>query len=180
MKAWEYYVDHGLDGVDYVEGLQWLREHIVAGSIRVKFDGIEITPRIAELLLEHRDLKFPEERDQPPLPPDFALNRSDIQHQLKQRHRGRAPRLGRPRRAGSLADADRELVYRMNQMISSFGTEAEYRRIHGREPPWPSFPSPTAAARYLVEAGEVPGAGTPDSKIRRLVRRYHQTYGDDR
>ena len=35
LKAWEYYVDRGLGGVDYVEGLNWLREHVLAGRIRV-------------------------------------------------------------------------------------------------------------------------------------------------
>jgi hypothetical protein len=64
LKAWEYNVDQGLGGVGYVEGLRWLREHIIAGRIRVEFDGIEITPTIARLILEYRDLNHADEREE--------------------------------------------------------------------------------------------------------------------
>lgn len=179
LKAWEYYVDYGLGGVGYVEGLNWLRDLILAGRIRVEFDDIEITPTIARIILEYRALKWPGECTEHPLPPDFALNRPDIERLLKQRDAPATKRPGRPKRAGSLASADRTLVHRMNQMISSFGSEAEYRRTFQREMPWPTFPSPSAAAAHLVQNGEVQGGGTDDAKVRRLVKRYQEHFGDD-
>lgn len=178
LKAWEYYVDHGLGGVDYMEGLTWLREHVLAGRIRVEFDDIEITPTIARIILEYRDLKWPGESGEHPLPPDFMLNRPDIERLLKQRSSPPARSPGRPKRAGSLAAADRELVTRMNQMISSLGMEAEYRRTFESEPPWPSAQSPTAAAKILVAEGAVQGGGTDEAKVRRLVKRYQEIFGD--
>jgi hypothetical protein len=179
LKAWEYYVDHGLGGVDYIEGLRWLREHVLAGNIRVEFNDVEITPLIARLLLEYRELKLPDECDKHPLPPDFALNRPDVERLLQQRNSPREKRPGRPKRAGSLAAADRALVHRMNQMVSSFGMELEHRRTYGRGMPWPTFRSPWAAAEHLVRSGEVQGAGTPEAKVRRLVKRYQEYFGDD-
>lgn len=179
LKAWEYYVDHGLGGVDYVEGLTWLREHVLAGRIRVEFDDIEITPTIARIILGYRELKWPEECAEHPLPIDFVLNRADIERLLKRRDDEPKKRPGRPKLAGSLASADRALVQRMNQMISSFGSEAEYRRTFDRDLPWPTFPSPTAAAAHLVQAGEVRGGGTNEAKVRRLVKRYQEHFGDD-
>lgn len=177
-KAYEYYVGAGLGGVDYIEGLRWLRDHVIAGNIRVMFDGVPITSRIAQLLLELRKLTLPDEPDKVPLPPDFALNAKDIDGLLK-RKATPAKRPGRPKRSGLQEAADREFVHRMNQMVSSYGTEAEYRRTFGRELPWPTFPSPWAAATYLVELGEVLGPGEPDSKIRRLVTRYKKMFGDN-
>jgi hypothetical protein len=179
LKAWEYYVDHGLGGVDYMEGLTWLREHVLAGRIRVEFDDIEITPTIARIILEYRELKWPNECAEHPLPSDFMLNRPDIERLLKQRDAPPTKRPGRPKRAGSLAAADRALVQRMNQMISSFGHEAEYRRTFEREMPWPTFPSPSAAAAHLVQTGEAQGGGTDEAKVRRLVKRYQEIFGDD-
>lgn len=179
MKAWEGYVDPGLGGIDYIDGLLWLREHVVAGNIRVQFDGIEITPLIARLLLEYRDLKLPDECDEHPLPPDFGLNRPDIERLLKQRSSSSTKRPGRPKRAGSLAGADRALVQRMNQMVSTFEIAAEHKMLGLEQPRWPTFPSPWAAAEYLVQSGEVKGGGTPEAKIRRLVKRYQEYFGDD-
>ena len=157
MKDWEYYVDNGLGGMDYIEGLRWLRKHVVDGNIRVKFDDIEITPLIARHLLEYQDLRFPDECTKHPLPPDLALNRPDIERLLKQRDAPPTKRPGRPKRAGSLAEADRALVQRMNQMVSLN-----------------CVPSPTAAANRLVDGGDVLGGGTKDAKVRRLVKRYQE------
>lgn len=179
LKAWEYYVDYGLGGVEYIEGLHWLRDNVIAGNIRVEFDGIEITPLIARLILEWREHKYPDESREHPLPLDFSLNRPDIERLLKQREGSATKRPGRPKRAGSLASVDRALVHRMNQMISSFGHEAEYRKTFGAELPWPTFPSPSAAAEHLVQSGEVLGGGSAEAKVRRLVKRYQEHFGDD-
>lgn len=157
-----------------MEGLTWLREHVLAGRIRVEFDDIEITPTIARIILEFRELKWPEESIEHPLPPDFMLNRPDIERLLNQREAPPTKRPGRPRRAGSMAAADRALVHRMNQMVSSFGIVG-----YPDPPPWPRVPSPTAAAKVLVDEGAVPGGGTNEAKVRRLVKRYKEIFGDD-
>jgi len=162
-----------------MEGLTWLREHILAGRIRVEFDEIEITPTIARIILEHRELKWPNECTEHPLPSDFLLNRPDIERLLKYRDAPPAKRPGRPKTAGSLAAADRALVERMNRMIGSFGREAEFRQTFEREMPWPTFASPSAAAAHLVQNGEVQGGGTDEAKVRRLVKRYQEIFGDD-
>jgi hypothetical protein len=180
LKAWEYYVDRGLGGVSYREGLNWLREHILAGRIRVEFDEIEITPTIAQIILECRELKWPVERTEHPLPSDFMLNRPDIERLLKRRVAPPTKRPGRPKSSGSLAVADYALVQRMNQMVSSFAIEAEYRRTYKKKiMPWPTFSSPSAAAAHLVQTGEVQGGGTNEAKVRRLVKRYQKIFGDD-
>jgi hypothetical protein len=179
LRAWEYFFDRAQGGVDYVEGLWWLRKQIAAGAIRVRFDGVEITPHIAQLLLELRGLKSPDESNQHPLPSDFALNRHDIERQLEHTDAPPANRSRRLKCATLQATADRELVHRMNQMISAHGTEAEHRRSKGRELPWPTFPTPWAAARYLVELGQVPGDNVVDeAKVRRLVKRYKAYFGE--
>lgn len=154
--------------------MNWLREHVLAGRIRVDFDDIEITPTIARIILEYGELKSPGASSRHPLPSEFLLNRPDIERLLKQRNSPPTKRPGRPKRAGSLAAADRALVQRMNQMVSSYGVVG-----YPDPPPWPRVASPTAAAKVLVEEGAVPGGGTDDSKVRRLVARYQEIFGDD-
>ncbi len=163
FKAWEYYVGPGLGDVDYKEALEWLREHVLAGRIRVELDKIEVTPKIVAVILEYHKLARPELSAEHPLPADMMLNRPDIQRALQARRSPPAKRPGRPKRSGSLEVADYASVIRMNQMISPFGTAS----------------SPTAAAKLLVQEGGVRGGGCDESKVRRLVKRYKETFGDD-
>jgi len=148
----------------------WLRERIVSGKIRVKFDGLEITPTITRLLLEGYDLRFPDNGGI--VPPDFLICLPDVRREqvasLKPRE---TKKRGRPRGAGSLADADLPLTTEMNRMITAFGREAEVT--------WPTFPSINQAAAYLVDNGRVTGAGSRESKITRLTRRYIDRFGED-
>lgn len=160
-----------LDGVGLYT---WLRERIVSGKIRVMFDGIEITNVIARLLLEGYDLRYPDNGGI--VPPDFLICLPDVRKEqvacLKPRE---SKKLGRPKNAGSLADADRPLTSEMNKMICSFGRESD----GATTVPWPTFPSPQQAATHLVDSGQVKGAGSRDSKIKRLVRRYIKRFGED-
>jgi hypothetical protein len=160
-----------LDGSDLYA---WLRERLVSGKIRAKFDDIEITPLIARLLLEGYDLKFPDNGGI--VPPDLYICLPDVRreqelplmpHESKKR--------GRPKGAGSLKYADWPLTLEMNKMISTFGRESG----KSTEEPWPTFASPQQAATYLVDNGKVSGAGSRESKIKRLVRRYLERFGED-
>jgi hypothetical protein len=127
--------------------------------IRVKFDDTILTTTIARLLLQLYDIENPDRAGL--LPPDFLLHRPDVQRALGSGSDETTAHPGRPKRAGSYEVLDRPLVQKMNKMVSSNGT-----------------PSPTAAATLLVREGRVSGGGSPEAKIRRLVKRYKSIFGD--
>lgn len=101
--------------------------------------------------------------DQPPytLPPDIGISHDDI---LSVFHRERPDnrRRGRPVKEHSGWTEDQKLASEIHGMLAV------------NNPNRPQ--SPTAAARKLVLDGRVQGAGTDDSKIKRLMREFRKRY----
>jgi hypothetical protein len=96
------------------------------------------------------------------LPPNLALNYDDLcavfdRPQTDNRKRGR------PVKEHSGWSEDRKLASEMHKMLAG-------------HPDYMLAKSATEAARMLVDAGKVSGAGTIESRIKRLVRAFRKYY----
>jgi hypothetical protein len=102
--------------------------------------------------------------DQEPysLPPDFDLSYDDLcavfdRPVIDNRKRGRPPK------EHSGWSEDQQLAFEMHKMLAG-------------HPRLPHAKSAAEAARILVEKGRVSGAGTPESRAKRLVRAFRKLY----
>lgn len=144
--------------VEECDKLLW--EAINRGDVRVLMnDEIVHKAHIGTFLLLYRRAS----PDQPPytLPPDIGISYDDILA-VFDRERPDNRRPGRPVKEHSGWTEDQKLAFEMHNMLA----------VNNPEKP----SSPTAAARILVEAGRVTGAGTVDSKIKRLMREFRKRY----
>ena len=144
--------------VDECDELLW--EAINRGDVRVLMnDEIVHKAHIGIFLLLYRGGS----PDQPPytLPPDIGISYDDILA-VFDRERPDNRKRGRPVKEHSGWTEDQKLAFEMHKMLA----------INNPVRP----PSPTAAARILVETGRVIGGGTVDSKIKRLMREFRKRY----
>jgi hypothetical protein len=139
---------------------EMLWEAVKRGDIRVMINDV-IVPRehIAYFLILYREACS----DQPPftLPPDMAVSYDDMLA-VFDRARPDNRKRGRPVKENSGWTEDQKLAFEMHKMLAS------------NNPDKPN--SPTAAARSLVLAGQVRGAGTEESKVKRLMREFRKRY----
>jgi len=96
------------------------------------------------------------------LPPDLSLNYDDLRA-VFDRPVIDARKRGRPTKEHSGWSEDQKLVFEMHKMLAG-------------APRVPHATSAAEAARMLVDAGRVPGAGTPESRAKRLVRKFREHY----
>jgi hypothetical protein len=157
LEAINLFSDYGINLSDEARE-QWLRDKICAGLIGARFDGIEITPKIASILFEYCNLKWPDEKAGC-LPADMAICRADLHHLLARDGAARIRR-GRPERSGSFEELDIPLIEKMDQMIRDGLTL-----------------SATAAAQSIVTQGLAAGNSTELAKTKRLVKRYRKHFG---
>jgi hypothetical protein len=144
---------------DVMQGL--LFEAVERGDVRGTLND-EIVPKAhigAYLSLYQRASP---EQDPHTLPPDLALNYDDL-CSVFDRPTIDSRKRGRPSKERSGWDVDRRLAQEMHEMVS------------GR-PGLPKANSAAHAARMLVENGRVPGAGTDESRAKRLERAFRKYY----
>lgn len=149
-----------LEGKEIEECDELLWEAIRRGDIRAMMNDVIVpTEHIEIYLILYRRVN----PDQPPhtLPPNLGVNYDDLcavfdRPNLDNRKRGR------PRQEHQGWTDDQKLASEIHRMLAS------------REPNRPK--NPTQAARLLVEAGRVSGAGTPESLVKRVVREFRKRY----
>ena len=102
--------------------------------------------------------------DQEPnvVPPDLALNYDDLRATFDRPSIDNRKR-GRPVKEHSGWPEDRKLAFEMHKMLSG-------------HPKFQQAKSAPQAARILVTAGRVPGAGTPENRAKRLERAFRKYY----
>lgn len=143
-----------------IERLQRLLFDAVArGDVESKLNDVEV-PR--EHIAVYLSLYARAKPEQEPytLPPDLALNYDHLcavfdRPSVDNRKRGRPAQEG--------FREDQRLAFEMHKMIA--GPPATRRANSAAE-----------AARILVEEGKVPGAGTPQSRAKRLERVFRKLY----
>ncbi len=143
---------------DKCDELLW--NAVAQGDVRAQINGVTIhKAHIRYFLLLYRTA-FPE---QPPftISPDVGISYDDILA-VFDRERPDNRKRGRPVRENTGWTEDQKLAFEMHKMLAF------------NNPDRPS--SPTAAARILVEAGRVKGAGTVESKTKRLMREFRKRY----
>lgn len=150
-----------LNGLEYAEMEQRLYDAISNGDIRTMLeDEIVPKPHIAIYLSLYQHA-FP---DQEPLtlPPNLGINYDDLctffdRPTIDNRKRGR------PVQEHSGWSEDRHRAADMHHMLAG-------------DPKYHQATSATDAARQLVRQGTVSGAGTEESKTKRLVRAFRKYY----
>jgi hypothetical protein len=150
-----------LNGRSYEEMQELLFDAVSRGDIRGTINN-EVVPKahIATYLRLYARA-WPE---QPPhtLPADFPLNYDDLcavfdRPTIDNRRRGR------PIKEQSGWTEDEKLAFEMHKMLAG-------------HPGTKQAKSAAEAARILVEAGKVPGAGTVESRAKRLERVFRKHY----
>ncbi|MEQ8707948.1 MAG: hypothetical protein RIC36_03095 [Rhodospirillales bacterium] len=104
------------------------------------------------------------EQEPSTLPPDIVLSYDDLRAVFDRPNIDNRKR-GRPVKENSGWSEDRMLAAEMHRMLAA---NPEYRRAK----------SAAEAARILVDEGKVSGAGTPESRAKRLervFRKYHSS-----
>ena len=131
------------------------------GDVRVLLNDV-IVPKahIGVYLMLYREA-YPDQ-DEHTLPPDVGLNYDDLCATFDRPNIDSRKR-GRPKLEHSGWSEDRQLASEMHRMLAG-------------HPSFPRARSATEAARILVENGRVPGAGSDDSRIKRLVRKFRRYY----
>lgn len=143
-----------------------LRELLFAavrrGDVRVNFNDVVVpSAHIAAWVDNYAD-RWP---DQEPhtLPPDFGLNYDDLCAVFDRPNIDNRKR-GRPRKENSGWSEDQRLAFEMHRMLA------------GAPGGLPPAQTAAEAARILVDAGRVPGAGTPESRAKRLTKVFRKYY----
>lgn len=149
-----------LDGLDCDQCDKLLWEAMQRGDIRAMLNDVIVPAAHIEAYLLLYRAACP---DQPPytLPPNLGVNYDDLCAVFDRPNRDDRKR-GRPRQEHQGWTDDHKLAFEMHKMLAS---------------PDPNRPkNPTQAARLLVDAGRVAGAGTPESLVKRLVREFRKRY----
>lgn len=141
------------------EGMQKLLfDALSRGDIRAMLND-EIVPKAHIAVYLRLYAHATPEQEPNTIPPDLALNYDDLcavfdRPTIDNRKRGR------PVKEHSGWPEDRKLAFEMHRMLASQGRAS----------------SAAEAARILVDEGRVPGAGTPESRAKRLVRAFRKYY----
>lgn len=150
-----------LEGRSYEAKQKILYEAVSRGDVRGMLNDV-VVPRAH--IAVYLDLYSHIATDQEPntLPPDLALNYDDLcavflRPMVDNRKRGR------PIKEHSGWSEDRKLAFEMHKMLAD---HPRHRRAN----------SAAEAARLLVAEGRVSGAGTPESRAKRLERAFRKYY----
>jgi hypothetical protein len=138
-----------------------LFDAVCRGDVKAMLND-EVVPRAhIAIFLSLYSLATP---DQEPntLPPNLAINYDDL-CAVFDRPVVDGRKRGRPVREHAGWPVDRRLAHEMHRMLSG-------------EPINRKAKSAAEAARMLVEAGKVPGAGAPENRAKRLVRAFRKYY----
>jgi hypothetical protein len=150
-----------LEGKTYEELEERLFEAVARGDVRGMLND-EIVPKAHIAVYLSLYARASPDQDPNTLPPDLALNYDDL-HAVFDRPLIDNRKRGRPAKERSGWSEDRELAYEMHKMLSG---HPDLRRAT----------SAAEAARILVNAGRVSGAGTPESRVKRLERAFRKYY----
>jgi hypothetical protein len=150
-----------LKDATYEELQKRLFDAVSRGDVQAMMND-EIVPKAH--IAVYLDLYARSTPDQEPntLPPDLALNYDDLTRVFDRPTIDNRKR-GRPRKEHSGWSEDRRLATEMHRMLAG-------------DPSLQRAGSAAEAARMLVEAGRVSGAGTPQSRAKRLERAFRKYY----
>jgi len=126
------------------------------GDVRVLLNDLTVPKEHIAIYLRLHALAFPESPKV--LPPDVELSYDDLMAVFDRPTIDNRKR-GRPRKEDRATD--RRLTFEMHKMLASHPQRAS---------------SAAEAARILVKSGQVPGAGTSESRAKRLVRAFRRYY----
>jgi hypothetical protein len=148
-------------GVDYAGMAKQLFDAVSRGDIRAMLDD-ELVPKAHISIYLSLYARATPEQELHTLPPDLAISYDDLCAVFDRANSdNRKP--GRPRREGSGWSVDRRLAADIHKMLA--GPPQGDRKL-----------TATGAARILVNEGRVPGAGTDESRIKRLVNEFRKHY----
>jgi hypothetical protein len=138
-----------------------LFDAVLRGDIRCMLHD-EIVPKAHIRTYLSLYARASNEQEQGTLPSDLALSYDDVcavfdRPVIDNRKRGRPPK------EQSGWSEDRKLAFEMHKMLAG-------------HPSMRSAQSAAEAARILVSEGRVPGAGTPESRAKRLERAFRRYY----
>lgn len=148
-------------GQSYEVMQKQLFDAVSRGDVRGLLND-EIVPRahIAVYLSLYAQLTLGQEPNN--LPPDLALNYDDL-CAVFDRPVVDGRKRGRPVKEHSGWPEDRRLAFEMHKMLAGDVSVSQAK-------------SAAEAARMLVDAGRIPGAGTDESRAKRLVRAFRKYY----
>jgi hypothetical protein len=146
-------------GMSYEARQELLFKAIECGDVRVMFNDVIVPKAHISTYLQQYARATPEQEPNT-LPPDLLVNYDDLCAVFDRPNIDNRKR-GRPVKEGSGPSEDRKHAADMHGMLS--GSE-------------PRAKSAAAAARMLVDEGRVSGAGTPESRAKRLERAFRKYY----
>ena len=144
---------------DYSLREKLLHQAVARGDIQTMLNG-EIVPKAHITIYLELYARASQEQEPHILPPDLSINYDDLCAVFDRANPDDRKR-GRPRKESSGWSEDRLLAAEMHKMIAQA---------------YPIASSAAQAARLLVQAGRVTGAGTPESKAKRLERVFRTYY----
>jgi hypothetical protein len=150
-----------LKGKEYEELEALLHDAVKRGAIAVLLNDVEIPKEHIAVYLSLFARAYPEQPSYK-LPYDAVLSLDHL-YAVFDRPSIDSPTRGRPRKDESGWSEDHKLAAEMHRMIAG-------------HPRFPRARTATEAARILLNAGRILGAGTPESKIKRLVRVFRKYY----
>ena len=150
-----------IKGQPYEAMQKLLFDAVSRGDIRGMFND-EVVPKAHIGVYLSLYARATPEQEPNTLPPDLALNYDNLcavfdRPVIDNRQRGR------PVKEHSGWPEDRKLAFEMHKMLAG-------------NPSMRQAKSAAEAARILVENGRVSGAGTPESRAKRLVRAFRKYY----
>lgn len=159
IESMEFY--EGTEGNSYSENEKLLFEKVACSDIRAMLNDEVVSSAHIRAYLRIYDQACP---DQGPyvLPPDMLLSLDDL-CRVFDRALIDSRKRGRPRKENAVYSDDMRLVEEMHRMLAG-------------HPDFPRAQSADEAARILVEQKRVSGAGTEESRKKRLVRKFRNYY----
>ncbi len=132
------------------------------GDVRVIFNNVVVPREHIAAWVDNYSARWPEQGSHT-LPPDFGLSSDDLSQVFDRPNHDNRKR-GRPKKENSGWSMERKLAHEMHQMLAG--------GISGVTRP----KSAAEAARILIEAGRLPGAGTDESRAKRLTNIFRKYY----
>jgi hypothetical protein len=148
-----------LIGMEHQELERQLRDAVARGDVKAMLNDVVVPKAHIAIYLSLIARAGPKDGAHA-LPPDLSLNYDDLRA-VFDRPVIDARKRGRPTRESNGWSQDRKLTFEMHRMLAG-------------APGVPHASSAAQAARMLVEAGKVPGAGTSESRAKRLVRKFRE------
>jgi hypothetical protein len=145
----------------YEELQKRLFDAVSRGDVRAMLNNETVPKAHIAIYLRLYALASPDQ-DPNTVPPDLTLSLDDLNEVFDRRSIDNRKR-GRPAKEHSSWSEDRRLADEMHRMLAGHPT---FRRAG----------SAAEAARILVKAGRVSGAGTPESRAKRLERAFRKYY----